>query len=92
MRILVATDGSEHGDRAVRLAAAQPWPEGSALRVLVVDDGRALSSEFGEGAPTALDVFGAGIEDLTEIAPSSAPSDAEQKGPRRIRTRFRPVL
>ncbi len=79
MRILVATDGSEPGDRAVRLVAAQPWPEGSALRVLVVDDGRALSSEFGAGPPTALDVFGAGIEDLIEIARSAA-GDLEGHG------------
>ena len=68
MRILVATDGSEHGDRAIRLAAAQPWPEGSAFRVVVVDDGQVLSSELPGGGPIAVDDFAAGVEDLAEIA------------------------
>jgi nucleotide-binding universal stress UspA family protein len=39
MRILVATDGSEHSDEAVRLVAGMAWPEGTTFRVVsAVDD------------------------------------------------------
>jgi nucleotide-binding universal stress UspA family protein len=36
MKILVATDGSEFGDEAVRVAAERPWPPDSELRVINV--------------------------------------------------------
>lgn len=39
MRILIAIDGSEHSDRAVRLVAAMSWPEGAVFRIVsVIDD------------------------------------------------------
>lgn len=39
MRILIATDGSDHADRAVRLVASMPWPEDTVFRIVsVVDD------------------------------------------------------
>ena len=39
MRILIATDGSEHSDRAVRLVAGMAWPEDTAFRIVsAVDD------------------------------------------------------
>lgn len=72
MRILIATDGSEHGDHAVRLAAAQPWPEGTELRVLVADDGRLLSSALLVETPVAVDLVGAGLEDLSAIGRRAA--------------------
>src|ERR1044071_5597505 len=43
MRVLVATDGSEYGDAAVRAASERPWPPGSELRVLVVMERPAIS-------------------------------------------------
>lgn len=36
MKILLATDGSEFGEEAVREVARRPWPAGSELRVIYV--------------------------------------------------------
>lgn len=36
MRILIATDGSDFGEQAVRTAAERPWPANSELRVITV--------------------------------------------------------
>ena len=36
MRILLATDGSEFGEEAVREVARRPWPTGSEVRVVYV--------------------------------------------------------
>lgn len=39
MRILIATDGSEHSERAVRLVAGMSWPAGTTFRIVsAVDD------------------------------------------------------
>lgn len=39
MRIHIATDGSDHSDRAVRLVASMSWPAGTVFRIVsVVDD------------------------------------------------------
>ncbi|HUG56216.1 MAG TPA: universal stress protein [Candidatus Limnocylindrales bacterium] len=53
MRILVATDGSPHGWRAVRLAASLPWPDGSALRAVTAAP--ALAAESAPGVPQERD-------------------------------------
>lgn len=34
MKILLATDGSEHAGRAVDMITARPWPSGTTVRVL----------------------------------------------------------
>ena len=36
MRILLAVDGSEHSDVALRCLLERPWPEGSVVRVVTV--------------------------------------------------------
>jgi len=36
MRILLAVDGSEPSDEAVRMLSVRPWPKGSVIRVLSV--------------------------------------------------------
>jgi nucleotide-binding universal stress UspA family protein len=43
MKILIATDGSEYSELAVRAAATRPWPSGSELRVLTVMERSAIS-------------------------------------------------
>lgn len=37
-RVLLATDGSETSDEAVRAVAGRPWPEGSEFRVVSVEE------------------------------------------------------
>jgi nucleotide-binding universal stress UspA family protein len=72
VRVLIATDGSDHADRAVTLAAAQPWPEGSVFRVVVADDGPAPAGEDGGSGPLVDDLYGAPIEDLDGLASRAA--------------------
>ena len=36
MRVLIATDGSEHAERAVRLIGGMAWPAGTAFRIVEV--------------------------------------------------------
>lgn len=68
MRILVATDGSVDGTRAVTLVAAQAWPTGTRIHVLVVDDGDVAASEVLGGEPPIVDTWDAGAEELAQIA------------------------
>jgi nucleotide-binding universal stress UspA family protein len=56
MRILLAIDGSEFSDAAVREVAARPWPRGSIVKVLSVVD---LSFVGAPAlAPVSPDIFG----------------------------------
>jgi nucleotide-binding universal stress UspA family protein len=68
VRVLVATDGSAHAERAVSLVAAQPWPEGSVFRVVVADDGPLPSGEVAGGAPLVYDGYAGGAEDPGSVA------------------------
>jgi nucleotide-binding universal stress UspA family protein len=47
MRLLLAIDGSEASELAMRSVADRPWPSGSTLRVLVV--ARSVYPEYGGG-------------------------------------------
>jgi nucleotide-binding universal stress UspA family protein len=66
VRVLIATDGSPHAQRAVSLAAAQAWPAGTLLRVIVVDDGR-IGPHGSGGTPVDVDVA-ANVIDLADLA------------------------
>ena len=43
MKILIATDGSKHGDAAVDTGTRRPWPPDSEFRVLIVMERPAIS-------------------------------------------------
>jgi nucleotide-binding universal stress UspA family protein len=51
MRVLVATDGSEHGNAAVRAVATRPWPQGSEFKVLSSPEYPVLVGEYPYYAP-----------------------------------------
>jgi len=51
MRVLVASDGSEHGTAAVRAVAARPWPAGSEFKVLSSPEYPVLVGEYPYYAP-----------------------------------------
>ena len=48
MRILLAVDGSEYSEEAVRAVAGRPWPEGTQVRVLTA---------VGSAAPPAAELW-----------------------------------
>lgn len=54
MRVLVAFDGSPDADVAVRLVAGMPWPPGSVIRPVAVEEGELpplSATERGRGRP-----------------------------------------
>lgn len=61
MRVLVATDGSQHGEAAVRAVAARPWPRGSEFKVLSSPEYPVLVGEYPYYAP----------EQVTELSKQS---------------------
>jgi nucleotide-binding universal stress UspA family protein len=66
MRILLAIDGSPCSDAAVRLAASRPWPAGTSIRVVAVEEPSALAiaaaAPFPGAAMPVID-FGAALSD-----------------------------
>jgi nucleotide-binding universal stress UspA family protein len=67
MRVLIASDGSAHAERAVRLVESLPWAAGTSFRLLVVDDGR-LHPMGVLGGPAPLEEYVADPGDPGEIA------------------------
>jgi nucleotide-binding universal stress UspA family protein len=79
VRVLIATDGSSQAEEAVALAAAQAWPEGSELRVVVVDDGSAAAHMVVPGTPIVAGIPGpGGIEAGLGGAPEDPAALAER--------------
>ena len=46
LRILVATDGSDHSNMALRSVASRPWPEGSKVKVISIPEPFMALGEF----------------------------------------------
>jgi nucleotide-binding universal stress UspA family protein len=58
IRIIVGVDGSEGAERAVRAVGSRAWPDGTQVRVVAVDDGRApmrIAEVFLDEAVTGCD-------------------------------------
>jgi nucleotide-binding universal stress UspA family protein len=55
VRVLIASDGSPHAQRAVALTAAQAWPSGTHIHVIVVDDGWVRAPEVLSPTPVVLE-------------------------------------
>jgi nucleotide-binding universal stress UspA family protein len=72
VRVLIATDGSPHSERAVALVAAQAWPPDSVFRVIVIDDGWVRTPEALAGTPVVVDADDYASKDLTSVASSAA--------------------
>jgi len=54
MRILAATDGSEHAEAALRTAAGQPWPAGTEIHVISVPEMPLLTGAYPYYPPEVL--------------------------------------
>jgi nucleotide-binding universal stress UspA family protein len=50
MKILLATDGSECSDLAIKVTADRPWPQGSEVRIISAAEG-AASTAVRDGMP-----------------------------------------
>ena len=53
MKVLIAVDGSPCSDAVIADVAGRPWPDGSTLKVIMVDP--PLEASLLKGSPTVLD-------------------------------------
>jgi nucleotide-binding universal stress UspA family protein len=71
MRVLVATDGSEHAQAALAAVAQRPWPQGSEFRVMASPEYPVLVGEYPYYAPEQ-------VSDLTKQSLAHANAAVEK--------------
>jgi len=64
-QVLLAADGSPHAARAANTLASLPWLDGTAVRIVAIDDGRTDTENAINDASESLSATGAELETVT---------------------------